>query len=116
MVDEIKAQLLEILDKWSKGVVNEREVHELAESLYDKYGWHDYPESDPRSIVFAVLSYLEVLNYELVCEEDIPEIMAFLNTPPGKEIEAWERWKTYWDSIDYEKRKAKLAGNPYYAT
>lgn len=53
-----RAELVLPLKKWQQGMVNERDVHELAASIYEKYGWHDYPESDPRSIVFAVLSYL----------------------------------------------------------
>jgi hypothetical protein len=111
-----RRELIALLEKWRRGEINEREVHETAEEILERHGWHEYPESDPRSIAFEVVSHLDILNFQLICRDDIPEIIRFLKTAPGKETEAWERWKSYWDSIDYEERKLKLANNPYYAT
>lgn len=47
--------------------------------------------------------------------EDIPAILEFLDTPKGREAQAWEKWKKYWANPDMRARQWKLAGNPYYS-
>ncbi len=116
VAEDIREQLLALLEHWRSGEYGVREVHERAEVIYGKAGWREYPETDSRSIVFEVLSMLEMLNQQLVCLEDIPEMLTFLATPRGKERDAWRRWKKYWDSIDFEKRRLELSDNPYYVT
>lgn len=104
-----------LLGRWRAGEVDERFVHEEAERLWDANDqWPQYEESDPRSIALEVLSQLEVLNHQLITPEDIPAILDFLETPPGEEEAAWEKWRAHWKSVDYQERRAALASTPYY--
>jgi hypothetical protein len=78
----------------------------------DSLDWGDrYPKSDHRSIGFEVLNKLTCVYKagDLVLE-DIPVILEFLDTPPGKELEAWDTWEKYWAGLDYPARRKKLLG------
>lgn len=71
-----------------------------------------YPKSDIRSIGFEVLRLLERVGWSTPIEElttdDIPMILEFLDTPPGKSLEAWDKWEKYWANLDYPSRRKKL--------
>jgi len=112
-----RSVLRQILIRWQAGEIDEREVHEEAEAILDRYtGERDLPESDERSIGLEVASQLEILNHQLITKDDIPVMLRFLDTERGREIEAWDEWRRYWDSIDYETRRRQLRHNTYYST
>ncbi len=73
--------------------------------------WSDeYPRSDVRSIGFEVVKKL-LFNFstiEKLTTDDIPAILEFLDTPPDKALEAWDKWEKYWESLDYPERRRKL--------
>lgn len=81
----------------------------------DSLDWYDlYPKSDVRSIGFAVLNFLESVwskPAESLTTDDIPTILEFLDTPAGKELEAWDKWENYWANLDYPARRKKLLEN-----
>ncbi len=73
--------------------------------------YHPYPKSDIRSIGWDFLGFLEFAGLKPIEElttDDIPFILKFLDTPPDKSLEAWERWEKYWENIDYLARRKKL--------
>lgn len=112
-----RSELLVLLEQWQRGALNEREVHEQAESLSDQLGEQPLcPEHDPGSIPMEVLLHLEILNHQLITPEDIPAMQAFLNTPLGNESQGWAAWRSYWENLDLESRRQKLKLNPYYST
>ena len=45
-----------------------------------------------------------MLHCDPLLPTDIPAILAFLETPPGQEVEAWRRWEAYWAEIDWDDR------------
>lgn len=107
--------LRELLTRWLKGDLDERDVHEEAERLWSQSEeWPEYSEEDPRSIPLEVLSQLEILNHQLITKEDVPAMLRFLDTPPSRELDAWRRWREYWDEVDFDKRRQELKDNPYY--
>jgi hypothetical protein len=109
--------LVELLESWHSGVIDEREVHEQAESIMDQAeGLPNYVETDPRSIAMEVLVQLDILYHQLITTEDIPIMQEFLATPFGKEAEAWVRWRQYWNILDLRTRRLQLQSNPYYST
>jgi hypothetical protein len=111
-----REELRSLLDRWQTGAINERTVHETAEELWARYGEAPvYPKEDPRSIALEVVSQLEVLNYQLITPVDVPAFLEFLGAPAGRELAAWERWTSYWDGIDYQRRAVELADKSYYA-
>ena len=59
-----------------------------------------YPKSDKQSIIFEIVDLLDGdwWKFERLTTEDIPAILEFLDTPPGKELEAWDKWEKYWDN------------------
>lgn len=61
-VDELRAELLRLLDGWSSGQLSTGEVHLLAERHMEDYDWREVPESDPTSIVNEALIQLDTLN------------------------------------------------------
>lgn len=73
---------------------------------------NNYPKTDIRSIGFEVLNLLEGTGWDKPIEElttdDIPMILEFLDTPPGKSLEAWDKWEKYWANLDYPARRKKL--------
>jgi hypothetical protein len=112
-----RKELLDILKQWQVGVISEREVHERSEALIDNLGeLPNYPKNDPRAIAVEVLLHLDILNHQLITPKDIPEMQAFLHTPHGNELRAWDVWRTYWNNIDIENRRQELKNNPYYCT
>ena len=118
MTDSQRTHLKQLLEQWGSGSIDEVEVHETAEQLWEtlQQAEANYPEQDPRSIAIEVLSQLEILNHQLITKVDIPAILAFLETPPGEEQTAWKTWRQYWENLDLAARKDSLKSHPYYAS
>jgi hypothetical protein len=107
--------LLELLDKWESGVLDEPQLHIEAEALWDAGDhWPAYPNEDPRSIAIDVLSNLEILNVQFIGRQDIPAIRAFLETPEGQELTGWKTWELYWATVDFAEREESLGSDGYY--
>ena len=106
-----------LLNQWADGIIDERQVHEQAEEWLEQLSeLPSYADEDPRSIFQEVLVQLDVLNHQLITTDDVPAILTFLNTPPGKELIGWALWRKYWEDLDLEHRKQELKSNPYYCT
>ncbi len=116
MSEELKLKLVGLMKLWQEQQIDEKDVHRIAEELWDEQEWGPYSESDTRSIAVEVLSYLDVLNHILITAEDIPTIINFLKTASGNEVQGWQVWKEYWSKIDIHQRKENLKSNPYYHT
>ncbi|WP_152541368.1 hypothetical protein [Kallotenue papyrolyticum] len=105
-----------LLRKWQAGELTDLQVYAEAEAL-----WEQFPEvpqfsqDDPRSINVEVLLNLTLLYQQLITPQDIPALLAFLDTPPGKEKEGWQKLHDYWDHIDFEQRRKELLNHPYYS-
>mgnify|MGYP006421281341 FL=1 len=111
-----REKLEEILKNWQTNKFDECKTHEEAEKLFDALEEiPELPKDDPDSILIEVLGKLEDLSAELVVKEDIPEILEFLKTPGGGELDAWEKWISYWGRIDFNMRQKNLKDNPYYS-
>lgn len=107
----------ELLERWARGDLDERLVHQEAEARYEELEpVPKFPRDDSRSIPIEILSHLEILNHQLIVPEDIPAILAFLDTSPGEELEAWQTWESYWSNVDYDERIERLRDNPYYSS
>lgn len=113
-MNRLRTKLLKLLDDWKANFKNERDVHRKAEDWFEAVEWHEYGEDDPRSIVLEVLGQLDSLNYQCIMKDDIDSMVCFLRTPQGNEIDGWAKWRAYWDGVDLEERKKKLANRPYY--
>ncbi len=95
------------------------EMRTKAQKELDRSGamldWTDeYPRSDLRSIGFEVADKLSKGlgdPIESLTTDDIPMILEFLDTPPDKTLEAWEKWESYWANLDYPERRRKLLQN-----
>ena len=83
------------------------------DTFYDKY-----PKSDVRSIGFEIVNKLTFIGgtkpIENIIFDDIPAILEFLDTPPGKSLEAWDKWEKYWENLDYPARLKKLMEDERY--
>lgn len=110
----VDRQTLEgLLEDWQKGRLSPRDVHERAEQIWEAHD--DWPRSpgEPGAILAEVVSNLDVLNHQLITKEDIPAFLEFLRTPPGQEAEAWDKWRRYWDAIDFEERERQFGDSLY---
>lgn len=78
----------------------------------EEINWYDsYPKSDKRSKAWEVLNFLISLGLkpiEALTTDDIPVILNFLDTPPEKLQEGWDKWEEYWKNLDYPARRNKL--------
>ncbi len=90
----------------------EDEVIESANLTADECLYvSEYSKSDKNSIIFEILTLLDNGDWqkiERLTTDDIPAILEFLDTPPGKELEAWDKWEKYWANLDYPERRKKL--------
>jgi len=115
--EQLYKRILEEIDDYADQV--HYEVEENAQKRFGKpnvkLDWGDkYPKSDVRSIGFEVLSMLTFAwasSPEELIVDDIPAILEFLDTPPGKSLEAWDKWEKYWTNLDYPERRRKLLEN-----
>jgi hypothetical protein len=109
-----REQLRTLLVDWRDGRRTARQLHEDAEALMESIGWKDLPQSNPQSIQYEVLSQLDALNVQLITIDDVEAFLEFLETPEGKEEEAWAHWDAYWSSLDFSARREALHNDPYY--
>ena len=111
-----RGEVIDVLQKWLKGEVDEEELYRWAGSRYSvsDYDVEDREEDD--SITNEVLGHLDMMDMNLVVKEDIPAMIEFLNTPKGKFNEGYSQWARYTKSINYKQRKEKLRHNPFYKT
>ena len=114
-MDTKHERLKNLLVEWRADARNAEEVHAAAEELLALYGVRDLPESDPDSIADEVLVSLDMLNHQWIVPDDIPEVLEFLCTPAGRELEGWSRWRRYWDGVDLDQRKNRLQSVRGYA-
>jgi len=108
-MENISETILNLLDQWEAGTINELEVLNESEKLYlQHYQGNEIPKSDYKSIPIEVLSHLEILHHQWIIKDDIPIIRTFLNTSDGNELEAWKNWEKYWNAIDLDNRKEQI--------
>ena len=79
-------------------------------------GWRCFDKNDPRGIPYFIADRFEMQtaewNRKPLTPEDLDVIERFLDTPPGKEEEAWD-WFEPW-AIDRGWMEPPEPGNPYY--
>jgi hypothetical protein len=117
---DLKKLLRSLLLRWQAGELDEQTIHReaLAHELNPPWGqdeWPAYPDADPRSIVLEVLSQLSMLNTQWITKDDVPAILSFLDAAADEVEQAWQKWKKYWENLDYKKRRYEVAGNPFYS-
>jgi hypothetical protein len=119
----LRETLATLLRRWQRGELTPLEVLVAAEGLWERDPLSGQPQapvflrSDPKAIDYHVLWLLEVLHCDPLLPVDIPAILAFLETPPGQEAEAWRRWEAYWAAIDWEARRQAVGDlNSYLQT
>ena len=76
-----RQDLIELLEKWSKGELDAENVHSWALSIYfnDNYEKNDWEGDD--SVTNEVLGHLDMLDMNFVTTDDIPALIEFLKTP-----------------------------------
>ena len=111
----LKSELILLLEQWHAGLIDEKSVHSRAEAYYGAYREDDEETLSPQdALVYHAICILEVLPAYMILQEDVPFIINFLNTGPGREDEAMDAWDDYWNLLDYEARKRRVSQNPYY--
>lgn len=114
-LNELRGRLTSLLVRWQAGELAAAEVHAEAERLWDaEPDWPPLPEAEPGSIPIEVAQQLDIMNHQLILRQDVPAILAFLATETGGERVAWQRWREYWEKIDYSARRQELAADPFY--
>lgn len=103
--------LLEVLQAWEDGSLQYEEVQAWAEALYDSRVHPFESEDDKRSIIEAVIEDLSWMYTNPTLKEDIPALRQFLVMDQSSPREAWQFIKSYWETVDWEKRKAVMWKN-----
>jgi hypothetical protein len=105
MAPEQIAAIRDLLLRWRAGEIGGLTLYDEAEYVWDEgYPWPNYRRDDSRSIPIEVLSSLESLTAQLIFREDVPALLAFLDTPPGEERTACDTLDRYWEAIDWDYR------------
>jgi len=98
-------QLRRLLLRWQDGELRAIAVLEEAETLLEHLGpLPKYLQSDFRSIAMEVLYDLDILIAQRINSDDIPALLAFLDTPIGAEAQGWQDIQRYWEGIDFDRR------------
>lgn len=94
-----------ILDDWSKDQATSREVLDFVEHLGQSGGgFPNYPQADPRSVIYAILENLESLYAQPILREDIPAFKEVLRKGRRNPREAWNDLHQYFKQVDWEER------------
>ncbi|MEM6455756.1 MAG: hypothetical protein AAF772_11725 [Acidobacteriota bacterium] len=106
----------ELLNRWEQGEIDAEAVWYAAEDLWDTVDllYIDFPDDHPDSPILEVLHDLSILNHQLIVREDIPALKKFLHAKPGSTVAAWQAYRAYLDSIDYQKRRDDLCDDDVY--
>lgn len=110
--EKIRTLLIEMLLKWKKGDVSERDVHEMAEDLLERQE-DESARSD--KVEQEALIQLDALPQQWITVEDVSAMVTLLQTPRGEEAKGLAEWSEYWENIDFRKRARQVASNPYYS-
>ncbi len=104
------------LIKWQLDDIDAKQVHEWAENSYNTshVEYEDW-EDDEYSVTNSILAELDMLNINLLTKEDIPALIEFLDSPPGKFKESDVKFQRYMRSIDIHERKSQLADIDIYS-
>ena len=109
-----RQEIRDIVERWQRSELDALAVLRWAETRWTSYEQPEYPTCDPRSIAIEVLAQLDMLNHQWITPDDAPAILRFLDTAPGSEVQGWQQWSMYWDSIDFDQRRRSLVGVPPY--
>ena len=113
-----RVEVANVLRQWQDRALTVSQMHEWAEGLYLP-GDIDFDDNEGEledSAVKEVLASLDLLDMNLVTADDVPIYLEFLNTPVGQFQEGYRRFQAALATIDYEKRRVALAGDPFYAS
>ena len=110
-----RSDIRTILQKWQDHKVQPEAVQRWAEMRFnsDQYDVNDWEKEG--SIANEVLSLLEMLDFNLMTEQDIPALLQLLGTQKGSFSEGFLRWRDYFCSIDLKARSTELADRQPYA-
>jgi hypothetical protein len=111
----VRREISDLLIRWQAGEINERDVHETAEAMWEQREWPHFEKSQDDSIAVEALMQLDALPSTWITVEDVPAFLEFLGTPSGKALEGWSRWMQYWDSLDFDARGKAVGNNPLYS-
>jgi hypothetical protein len=114
-----RSEIIDILRKWQSGKMTVDQVKEWAEERYqddeDKYLFTDFEGKPESSVSVEIMANLSAADLYLVTVDDIPEYIAFLETPVGSFLKGYKRFAKYHNSIDYDARIEKIKKIPFYA-
>lgn len=105
-----RSSLSQMLYRWWSGHWTAKQVYAEAMRLWSQTEWPDYPSDDERSVAIELLFLLNMLPHTLLSTEDVPAMLAFLDTPPGEELSGWARWDLYLSRVDWSARTHRASG------
>ena len=68
----------------------------------------EYAQGNPAHVPIRVIEKLDMMFWHLVMEEDIPFLLAFLNTPGEKTERAMKAWDNYFTPKLFRRREECL--------
>lgn len=102
-----REDVVDLLQRWSRGSVTAQFVHEWAVARYAVSSYE--PES---TVVNEVLGALDMLDVNLTVPADIPAFLDALALPPDQAGEAAKLLERQWASIDVEQRRLLCQDDP----
>src|ERR1700753_2508 len=98
----LRHEIGDLLTRWQAREIAEREIHEIAEEMWERREWPNADKSQDESIAIEALIQLDALPSAWITVDDVPAFLEFLGTPAGEALEGWRRWTHYWDSLDFD--------------
>ena len=105
-----RAQVLDKVKQWAAGAITAADMHLWATDLLleEDLDYLDWECDHKFSVTREVLDELEMLDMNLVCSEDAPIFIEFLNAPTDGFEPAYIAFIGKLQAIDQEARKIKL--------
>ena len=109
-----RLDIINILKSWRDDEITARAVWDWANERYMP-GETEFDDwEDDCSAANEVLCELDSLDMNLVLAVDIPIHLEFLQTPKGKFIEGYQKWRGQIGNIDFKKRCKELKDHEIY--
>ena len=105
ILSDIAEEESDSMERFYKKELNLPDQTQLRVISYDdhKFDLSEYRET----LDWMVLELLIWSHPYIIFPSEVPMIREFLETPVGKEKEAFDKWQAYWEKVDFEERIQK---------
>lgn len=96
MLEIERQRLRDLVNAWQTGAIDNVQAFREIDNIFGHQEWLTLDPDNPDSIPIGIYEELGFQAPIGITQEDIAAIREFVETPPGTERKAWERWRAHW--------------------